>query len=1593
MHRFDVKKVVFTMVLALCLSVFSTSLMSQNLEIHYINVQQGQSTLIVGPNGTTLLYDGGWEGKGTSEIIPYLQGLGITTSQALDYVVLSHRHTDHYQGLTEVLNGGYDALNVMDNGSDNTNSYFQAYEAAVGGTTAGGLTTMALGQVIDLGNGATATCVATNGSVVGSGPVAGGTNNENDRSLCLLIKYGDFDFILTGDVGGGRDDNACTGRSTSQVNIETPMSQAIMPGGAYPLLSQYGVEIAHIAHHASESSGNSDYMNLMSPSVACVSVGSGQSTNWYHPRMDVIENVFLAMSACITAPPALVLQTEEGSPVGTLTSVAGYSVGDIIITSDGGNSYTVNASGAVSQGPDERGAASLPRTFYVDEFTGGDLPPVISNVQSSGLADTSATITWTTNEAATSIVKYGTATGTYTLTAQDANLVTSHSLSLTGLTEGTTYYYVVESADSANQPTTSFENTFTTTGGVVPQETTVLFSEIFYDTPGTDSIEEWIELYNTTNATIDIGGWTITDNNGTGGTVTIPSGATIRPGTYYTLAADSAGFNALYAFDADAYGSIPGLNNGGDTIILKNASGDVIDAAAWEGGASGGVPEGWGSTSAPSASTGSTIVRTEASADTNTYADWSTAAANGTPQVQPTGGSAVVVFSEVYYDTPGDENTEEWFELYNTSSSTVDVGGWKIIDNNGTGYTYIIPAGQTINAGTYLTIARQSAGFMALYGYEADLYGSLPYLNNGGDTLILYDAIDTVIDAVAWEGGASAGIPEGWGSTSNPWAGSGNTIVRSDVAVDTDTSSDWTFATNNGNPQTQTANVPKIVFSEVNYDTPGDENAEEWFEIYNNSVSNVDIGNWTITDNNGTGYTYTVPAGQIIKAGTYLTIARQSAGFTAMYGYEADLYGSLPYLNNGGDTLILYDADGNEVDAVAWEGGASQGIPEGWGSTSNPWAGADNTIVRTDVTVDTDTHSDWGYATDNGNPQIQNPPLPKIVFSEIFYDTPGDENTEEWFELYNNSEVVVDVSGWKVTDNNGTGFTYTLPAGQVIEPGTFLTIARQSAGFFALYGYEADLYGSLPYLNNGGDTLLLYDTSDNVVDAVAWEGGASGGTPEGWGSTSNPYASGGNTIVRADLTVDTDTYSDWTYATNNGYPQNQGMGVPDTVPPVISAVSADSVTINGAVINWATDEAADSIVEYGTSSGSYSETFTDNNLVSNHSMTLGALSSGTTYYFVVKSSDAAGNSTTSDEYTFTTPALMISSISMKKTNLISQVYAGATITVTSNGTAVEGATVKVNWSGSATGADEAVTDSNGEVVFESQAADSTDWSFTVSIDSITVNNYIWDNASSEASETIKKNNGGIAAYSVFALNSVYFKTASGVNSGHVGVLNVSSGPYLEGAEEVVLSKNVNFSDDVSIYADKIKIKSGSSVDDVFCNYLGNFGGTVRGDENTPLTLPLNVVLPTFPTPLPGTQDIDMATQETLTLDAGSYGSVNLKTKAVLILTGGTYHMESLVLGNHTQLICQAPTEIIINGRLDSGTNPTIAPEAGASITARDIVLYVNGANGSPDEMPVAILGLRHTVKANVYAPNGTIWLKSRGVAEGAYLGKDVLVDL
>jgi predicted phage tail protein len=95
----------------------------------------------------------------------------------------------------------------------------------------------------------------------------------------------------------------------------------------------------------------------------------------------------------------------------------------------------------------------------------------------------------------------------------------------------------------------------------------------------------------------------------------------------------------------------------------------------------------------------------------------------------------------------------------------------------------------------------------------------------------------------------------------------------------------------------------------------------------------------------------------------------------------------------------------------------------------------------------------------------------------------------------------------------------------------------------------------------------------------------------------------------------------------------------DTTPPVYVAISAGSITSTGAIVTWTTNELSDSQVEYGITPGFGISTVLNTALVTSHAQSLTGLSPNTLYYYRAKSSDAAGNSSYSGSFTFTTAAI------------------------------------------------------------------------------------------------------------------------------------------------------------------------------------------------------------------------------------------------------------------------------------------------------------------------------------------------------------------
>jgi uncharacterized repeat protein (TIGR01451 family) len=159
-----------------------------------------------------------------------------------------------------------------------------------------------------------------------------------------------------------------------------------------------------------------------------------------------------------------------------------------------------------------------------------------------------------------------------------------------------------------------------------------------------------------------------------------------------------------------------------------------------------------------------------------------------------------------------------------------------------------------------------------------------------------------------------------------------------------------------------------------------------------------------------------------------------------------------------------------------------------------------------------------------------------VLISQFLYDPFGTETAEEWIEIQNLTSSPIDLSGYKLGDEEtiGGGEGMRLfPPGSVLAANDKVVVALSAAGFQTLYGYLPDyevtsthpaVPDMAPYatwasgtiaLANGGDEVLLLDASDTVVDVASY---ATGTWP---GVTPHATVAAGHSLKRG-LGADTD---------------------------------------------------------------------------------------------------------------------------------------------------------------------------------------------------------------------------------------------------------------------------------------------------------------------------------------------------------------------------------------------------------------------------------------------------------------------------------------
>lgn len=235
--------------------------------------------------------------------------------------------------------------------------------------------------------------------------------------------------------------------------------------------------------------------------------------------------------------------------------------------------------------------------------------------------------------------------------------------------------------------------------------------------------------------------------------------------------------------------------------------------------------------------------------------------------------------------------------------------------------------------------------------------------------------------------------------------------------------------------------------------------------------------------------------------------------------YRTDLDGNLAVISDG----ALYTVNGQPVCSPIETrtcgdtnvGACQLGQRPCNGGTWGTCQGAINPVTEV---CDNGLDDDCDGFTDGADADC-GAPADHLVISQVGYDTPGDDALEEFVDLFNPGDSAVSLDGWSLSDNAGT---WAFPNGVNLAPGAHLSIARNTAGFQALYSRNPDVAGLSLGLSNSGDALSLVDDIGAEVDHLAWEG-----FEPGW----DIEATTGSSVERADPSADSDSVADWSVTT------------------------------------------------------------------------------------------------------------------------------------------------------------------------------------------------------------------------------------------------------------------------------------------------------------------------------------------------------------------------------------------------------------------------------------------------------------------------------
>lgn len=227
---------------------------TQNAEVHFINVGQGDSTYIELADGTDILIDGGESKYGTT-VVNYLKNLEKNID--LEYVIATHPDSDHVGGLQEV----FKQLNVK--------NFYYPTDAPHNTQTWNNVLNLAKAEGCKVLDAKSGTTLNIGGAVLKFVHPATDYKDNNEDSVVTLLDYNNTEVLLTGDA---------------ESTTENDMVNKNLVGD---------VDVLKVAHHGSNTSTTQAFLNRVKPEHSVISVGVN---SYGHPTSTILNRLVNAGS-------------------------------------------------------------------------------------------------------------------------------------------------------------------------------------------------------------------------------------------------------------------------------------------------------------------------------------------------------------------------------------------------------------------------------------------------------------------------------------------------------------------------------------------------------------------------------------------------------------------------------------------------------------------------------------------------------------------------------------------------------------------------------------------------------------------------------------------------------------------------------------------------------------------------------------------------------------------------------------------------------------------------------------------------------------------------------------------------------------------------------------------------------------------------------------------------------------------------------------------------------------------------------------------------------------------------------------------------